>query len=63
MEEKKEKYEENKEVIENFEEFTTELSECMAKLETTSVKYDSCQQQTLELYKDVGLHGTKSRKY
>ncbi len=54
LEEKKEKYEENKEVIENFEEFTAELSACMTKLETASVKYDSCQQQTLELYKDVG---------
>ena len=54
LEEKKNKYEENKEAIENFEEFTTELDACNAKLETAEVKYGLCQEQTLELYKDVG---------
>ncbi|HHZ96770.1 MAG TPA: hypothetical protein EYN67_14755 [Flavobacteriales bacterium] len=54
LEEKKNKYEENKEAIENFEEFTTELDACNAKLETAEAKYGLCQEQTLELYKDVG---------
>jgi DNA repair exonuclease SbcCD ATPase subunit/predicted phosphodiesterase len=54
LEEKKNKYEENKEAIENFEEFTTELDACNAKLEKAEVKYGLCQEQTLELYKDVG---------
>ena len=54
LNEKKNKYEENKEAIENFEEFTTELDACNAKLETAEAKYGLCQEQTLELYKDVG---------
>ena len=54
LEDKKNKYEENKEAIENFEEFTTELDACNTKLEKASTKYNSCQEQTLELYKDVG---------
>jgi exonuclease SbcC len=54
LEEKKNKYEENKEAIENFEEFTTELDACNAKLEKAEAKYGVCQEQTLELYKDVG---------
>jgi DNA repair exonuclease SbcCD ATPase subunit/DNA repair exonuclease SbcCD nuclease subunit len=54
LEDKKNKYEENKEVIENFEEFTTELDACNAKLEKASDTYNICQEQTLEFYKDVG---------
>ena len=54
LEDRKAKYEENKEAIENFEEFTTELDACNSKLEKTNKKHDSCQQQILELYKDVG---------
>ena len=54
LEEKKKKYEENSDVIENFEEFTNELSSCTAKLEKTVNKYDRCQNQKLILYKDVG---------
>ena len=54
LEEKKNKYEENKEAIENFEEFTTELDACNAKLEKAEAKYGLHQEQTLELYKDVG---------
>ena len=54
LEDKKNKYEENKEAIENFEEFTTELDACNSKLEKAEAKYEVCQVQTLELYKDVG---------
>jgi len=54
LEEKKNKYEENKEAIENFEEFTTELDACNSKLEKAEAKYELCQEQTLELYKEVG---------
>ena len=54
LEEKKQKYEENKEAIENFEEFTTELDACNSKIEKAEAKYELCQEQTLELYKEVG---------
>jgi DNA repair exonuclease SbcCD ATPase subunit/DNA repair exonuclease SbcCD nuclease subunit len=54
LEEKKKKYEENKEAIENFEEFTAELDACNATLEKAEAKYGVRQEQTLELYKDVG---------
>jgi len=54
LEDKKNKYEENKEAIENFEEFTAELDACNAKLGKADAKYEVCQEQTLELYKDVG---------
>jgi len=54
LKDKRNKYEENREVIENFEEFTTELDACNSKLEKAQVQYDDCQEQMLELYKDVG---------
>ena len=54
LEDKKRKYEDNKEAIENFEEFTTELDSCNEKLEKIETQYNSCHEQTLELYKDVG---------
>tara|TARA_R110000824_G_scaffold160957_7_gene336019 strand:- start:7660 stop:10809 length:3150 start_codon:yes stop_codon:yes gene_type:complete len=54
LKEKKSKYEENKEVIENFEDFSAELSVCQDKLESSLTLHDTCQLQTLELYKDVG---------
>jgi DNA repair exonuclease SbcCD ATPase subunit/predicted phosphodiesterase len=54
LEDKKNKYEENREAIENFEEFTTELDVCNSKLEKVEIKHEACQQQILELYKDVG---------
>lgn len=54
LEEKKQKYEENKEAIENFEEFTADLDACNSKLEKTEKKHGVCQEQILELYKDVG---------
>ena len=54
LENKRKTYEENKEAIENFEEFTTELDACNAKLEKAEAQHELCQEQTLELYKDVG---------
>ena len=54
LEIKKQKYEENREVIENFEEFSTELAECQNNLAAAVTKLETCQGQTLELYKDVG---------
>ena len=54
LEERKQKYEENKEVIENFEEFSAELSACQDRLEKANLQYESCQGQTLKLYRDVG---------
>ena len=54
LEQKKKKYEENKEAIENFEEFTAELLSCEGLLESAQEQYDKCQILTLELYKDVG---------
>jgi DNA repair exonuclease SbcCD ATPase subunit/DNA repair exonuclease SbcCD nuclease subunit len=54
LEIKKKQYEENKEVIENFEEYTTELDACAAKLEKAEAQYAVCQTETLELYKSVG---------
>ena len=54
LEDKKNKYEENKEAIENFEEFTAELDACNTKLDKAQTRYDGRQEQTLELYKDVG---------
>jgi len=54
LEEKKQKYEENKEAIENFEDFSAELGACQDKLEKAQTRYEECQGQTLELYKDVG---------
>ena len=54
LEEKKQKYEENKEAIENFEEFTLELDVCNSKLTKSEKRYTRCQEQTLDLYKNVG---------
>ena len=54
LEEKKKKYEENKEAIENFEEFTAELDACNSNLQKTEKQHTRCQEQTLELYRDVG---------
>ena len=51
---KKQKYEENKEVIENFEEFSTELEACREKLEKTEKQLTNCEGQKLELYKVIG---------
>ena len=54
LEEKREKYEENKDVIENFEEFSAELNQCRNKLEKTQQKHEVCQTETLEIYKEIG---------
>tara|TARA_R100000008_G_scaffold63889_1_gene41039 strand:- start:1694 stop:4843 length:3150 start_codon:yes stop_codon:yes gene_type:complete len=54
FEQKKQKYEENKEVIENFEEFSSELATCHANLEKAEKQYNKCENQKLELYKEIG---------
>ena len=54
LEERKKKYEENREAIENFEDFTSELDACNTKLEKAERKQSHCQEKTLELYKEVG---------
>ena len=41
LEDKKNKYEENKEAIENFEEFSAELSACQNNLEETQTQHDN----------------------
>jgi DNA repair exonuclease SbcCD nuclease subunit len=54
LENKRAIYEENKEAIENFEEFTAELERCSIKLEKLEDKFEECQTDTLEFYKHVG---------
>jgi len=54
LENKKKEYDENKEAIENLEEYTVELDACQEKLEKATASFDVCQEQTLELYKNIG---------
>ncbi len=54
LREKKEKYEQNKEVIENFEDFSKKLTACRNKLIKTEKQFDKCESHKLDLYKEIG---------
>jgi len=51
---KLDEYNENKEAIENLEQLVTQLNKCQHKLQQTESRIDKCNNETLELYKEVG---------